>query len=125
MSEEKDTDYCIVGGGIAGIILATKLTAQGRDVTLLEQGPRFSEEDRLNMLLRSSETLNDYADYNDQVKAGVVTSHTSVKQKGPFAEWGAQRLFGLGGTTLHFEGLMMRPREDDLMVKSLYGYGRD
>ncbi|MEE9122221.1 MAG: GMC family oxidoreductase [Syntrophobacteria bacterium] len=125
MTEEIKTDYCIAGGGPAGIILASKLAAFGKKIVILEQGPRFTEEDRLSMLLRGKETLNDYAGYNDEAEAGVVTPHTSASQKGQVAEWAAQRLFGVGGTTLHFEGLMMRLREDDLKVNTLYGYGRD
>ena len=125
MTEEIKTEYCIAGGGIAGVILASKLSHFGNKIVVLEQGPRFTEEDRLRMLLQSKETLNDYADYNDEVEAGVATLHTSASQKGQVAEWIAQRLFGLGGTALHFEGLMFRPREDDLKVKTLYGYGRD
>jgi choline dehydrogenase-like flavoprotein len=125
MTEEMKTDYCIVGGGIAGILLASKLAASGKKIVVLEQGPRFTEGDRHSMLLRSKETLNDYADYNDEAEGGVVTPHTSASPKGQIAQWTAQRLFGLGGTVLHFMGLMLRPREDDMKVKTLYGYGRD
>jgi choline dehydrogenase-like flavoprotein len=125
VSEEITTDYCIAGGGIAGIILAAKLAGLGKEVVLLEQGRRFTEEDRLTMLFRSREKLNDYADYNDEAESGEVTHHSSASQKGQVVEWEALRLFGLGGTALHFEGLMIRPQADDLKVKSLYGYGRD
>ncbi len=125
MTEEIRTDYCIIGGGIAGVLLASKLAPSGKKIVVLEQGPRFTEEDRFRMLLRSKETLNDYADYNDEAEGGVVTPHTSADRKGQMAEWVAQRLFGLGGTALHFMGFMLRPREDDMKVKTLYGYGRD
>ena len=125
MSEEIKTEYCIAGGGVAGLILAEKLAAAGKEVVLLEQGPRFTFEDRLDMLFGGKETLNDFADYNDQAKDGVVTPHTSAEQKGQVAQWAAQRLFGLGGTALHYEGFMIRPRQDDFKVKSLYDYGRD
>jgi choline dehydrogenase-like flavoprotein len=125
MSEEIKTEYCIVGGGVAGLILAEKLAAAGRQVVLLEQGPRFNLEDRLDMLFRGKETLNDFADYNDRAKAGTVTPHTSAERKGQVEQWAAQRLFGLGGTALHYEGFMIRPRQDDFKVRSIYGYGRD
>lgn len=125
MTEEIKTDYCIAGGGIAGIVLASKLAKSGKKVLLLEQGPRFTERDRASMLSQSKEKLNDYASYNESVEPASITSHTSASPDGHVVEWAAQRLFGLGGTALHFQGFMIRPREDDLKVKTLYGYGRD
>ena len=62
MSEEIKADYCIIGGGIAGILLASKLVASGKKILILDQGPRFSEEDRANMLSKSQEDINDFAE---------------------------------------------------------------
>lgn len=125
MAREIMADYCIAGCGIAGAILAVKLAATGKKIVILEQGPRFSEEDRENLIANARKTLNDFADYNDDVIPGTVTPHTSANQEGKVAEWPAQRLFGVGGTALHFEGFMIRPREEDLKVRTLHGYGRD
>ncbi|MCK5442266.1 MAG: GMC family oxidoreductase [Maribacter sp.] len=125
MNEEIKSDYCIVGGGIAGILLASKLASSGKKVLMVDQGPRFSEEDRASMLLKSKEDLNDFADYNDNVHPSVVTPLSSASPEGQVVEWTNYRLFGIGGTALHFEGIMMRPTIEDMSVKTLYGYGRD
>ena len=125
MTEEIKTDYCIIGGGITCILLAHKLASSGKKILILEQGPRFSEEDRTNMLLKSKENLNDFADYNDNVDPELITPLSSASTKDQVVEWTNYRLFGVGGTALHFEGIMMRPVENDLRVKSLYWYGRD
>ncbi len=125
MTQEIRADYCVAGAGPAGAVLASKLAASGKQVVIVDQGPRFTEADRSNMLRRSTETLNDFADYNDDVAAAAVTPHSSASQGDQVVDWAAQRLFGIGGTALHFEGIMGRPREDDLRVRSLYGYGRD
>lgn len=125
MSEEIKADYCIAGAGPAGVVLASKLAAAGKIIVVLEQGPRFTEEDRDDMLLQSQEKLNDFADYNDNVKPGVVTPHTSASHGDQVVEWTAQRLFGVGGTALHFDGHMIRPREEDFRTKTLFGIGRD
>ncbi len=125
MIKEIKTDYCIIGGGIAGIILASQLALTGKKILILDQGPRFSEEDRANMLQKSKDELNDYADYNDDVDPSVVTPLSSAAAEDQVVEWTNYRLFGIGGTALHFEGIMMRPTEEDLKVKSLFGFGRD
>lgn len=125
MNEELKADYCIVGGGIAGIILATKLAATGKKIVILDQGPRFSEEDRTNMLLKSQEDINDFADYNDNTDPASITPLSSARTEDQVVEWTNHRLFGIGGTALHFEGIMMRPVVEDMSVKTLYGYSRD
>jgi choline dehydrogenase-like flavoprotein len=125
MVEEVKADYCIAGCGIAAILLAAKLAESGKKILLMEQGPRFSGADRLRMMKRGKETLNDFADYNDGADPATMTPHTFAKENGQAAAWEHQRLFGVGGTALHYEGIMLRPREDDLQVRTLYGYGRD
>ena len=109
MNEELKADYCIVGGGIAGIILASKLAATGKKIVILDQGPRFSEENRTNMRLKSQEDLNDFADYNDNTDPASITPLSSASTVDQIVEWTNNRLFGIGGTALHIEGFMMRP----------------
>ena len=50
-TEEIKTDYCIAGGGIAGIILASRLAESGKKIVVLEQGPHFTEDDRKQYLV--------------------------------------------------------------------------
>jgi len=125
MNEEIKTDYCIIGGGIAGILLANKLASSGKKILIIDKGPSFSEEDRSNMLLKSKEELNDYADYNDNVDSEIITPLSSASADDQVIEWTNYRLFGIGGTALHFEGIAMRPTKEDMRVKTLYGYSRD
>lgn len=73
MTKEVAADYFIAGAGIAGVLLAGKLAAAGKKVVLLDQGPRFSEQDRENMIQRGIRTLNDFADYNDRLPPSIVT----------------------------------------------------
>jgi choline dehydrogenase-like flavoprotein len=56
-------DYCIMGAGPAGSVLASKLAATGKQVLLVDQGPAYTEAERSEALRRGLETLNDYADY--------------------------------------------------------------
>jgi choline dehydrogenase-like flavoprotein len=125
VSQEIRADYCIAGAGPAGTILAARLQASGKRILLLDQGPKYSEADRSAFLHRGVEELDDYSDYNDAESPSTVTPHSSANAEGQVVDWAAQRLFGIGGTALHFEGIMGRPRADDLKVKSRFGYGRD
>ena len=77
------------------------------------------------MLSKSLEDMNVFADYNDNVDPNVITPLSSAKSDDQIIEYTNYRLFGIGGTALHFEGIMMRPVENDMKVKTLYGYGRD
>ena len=84
--------------------MASKLASSGKKVIIVDQGPRFSEEDRANMLQQSKKDLNDFADYNDDVDPSIITPLSSETAKDDVIEWTNYRLFGLGGTALHFEG---------------------
>ncbi|MBT5701692.1 MAG: FAD-dependent oxidoreductase, partial [Gammaproteobacteria bacterium] len=43
MSNSEVVDVCIVGAGVIGLAIARELATSGKDVLLLEQGPRFGE----------------------------------------------------------------------------------
>jgi len=125
MSEEIRTDYFIAGAGIAGILLANRLAATGKRVLLTDQGTRFSEAARLGIIRRIHRTLNDFADYNDETDPAMITPQTSAEESSDTAPWSYQRVYGVGGTALHFDGIMIRPLAEDLETRSLYDYGRD
>ncbi len=125
MTKEIRSDYCIAGTGVAGILLGYRLASSGKKIVLFDQGHRYSLEDRFDMIARQKETLNDFTDYNDDEKEGTITPHTSASAGETVAVWNHIRLFGIGGSALHFEGNMMRPIESDMRVRTLYGYGRD
>lgn len=120
-------DICIAGGGIAGLVLASRLAPSGRSIVVLEQGPRYGEAERASMLAASRAALDDFADYNDGLEPPAITPHATpgTNPAAGVYEWRHQRLFGLGGTGLHFEGVSPRPVEDDLQVRRRFGYGRD
>lgn len=116
MSEELKADYCIVGAGIAGLLVASRVATTGRSVLVVDQGPDVTEEDRARLLTEAKRAFDYQADYNDNLGEDVRT---------PTSGASAQRLFGTGGTALHFGGWMVRPIEADHRVRTLYGYGRD
>ena len=117
MTKQLKPDYCIVGGGIAGLLLASRLVRSGHEVLILDQGPDVTEQDRAALLEKSRNNFLNYSlDYNSHLKEDIVT---------PTSGAAADRLFGIGGTALHFEGFMIRPVEADHQVRTRFGYSRD
>ena len=116
MTQELKADYCIVGAGIAGLLVAGRLARTGKKVLVVEHGPDTSETVRANILRRARERFEYAADYNDGLGEDVLTPTSGLP---------ASRLFGTGGTALHFGGWMVRPIKQDLKTRSLFGIGRD
>jgi choline dehydrogenase-like flavoprotein len=72
MSEEIKADFCIVGAGIAGALVASRPTRTGKNIVILDQGPCCTEADRINMLMQAREALKDFADFNDAADAALI-----------------------------------------------------
>ncbi|WP_254271135.1 GMC family oxidoreductase [Haloarcula marina] len=101
-------DVCIVGAGPAGALVASRLASDGHDVVVLEAGPRF-----------------DFADRPDQMEAAIrPDSDVSVwgmgGERDDFSASGdryyplnVSRVKGIGGSTLHWQGMVMRLHPTD------------
>jgi choline dehydrogenase-like flavoprotein len=85
LPERPRYDVCIVGGGVAGIVLATTLSGRKRRVLLLEAGGL------------------EYSDPSQQVYAGKILGRD-------YLDLGVARLRYLGGSSNHWDGLC-RPLE--------------
>jgi choline dehydrogenase-like flavoprotein len=84
-------DVCIIGGGVAGIVLATTLARRKRRVLLLEAGGV------------------EYSDRSQQVYAGKIVGHD-------YLGLDISRLRYLGGSSNHWDGLCrpLEPHDFDL-----------
>jgi len=60
------------------------LAASGKMIVILNQGPRFAEEDRAKMLRQSKKGLNDYTDYNIGSFKRLYPSLPIIKKNRPF-----------------------------------------
>ncbi|MFC7080401.1 GMC family oxidoreductase [Halorussus caseinilyticus] len=102
-------DVCVVGAGPAGALVAHRLADRGRDVVVLEAGERF-----------------DFADRKERMERAIRPAHGPLsvwEMGGPRdrftsgGEWfyplNAARVKGVGGTTLHWQGMVMRLHESD------------
>ncbi|MFB6102885.1 MAG: FAD-dependent oxidoreductase, partial [Haloplanus sp.] len=100
-------DVCVVGAGPAGAIVAARLAEAGHDVVVLDAGPRFDPDDRTAQLdahLRPGiEGLWDMGGERDAYTASGPRDYPL----------NAARVKGIGGSTLHWQGMVMRLHERD------------
>lgn len=134
MTDDTLFDAVIVGAGVAGALIAKRLSKAGMKVLLLEAGPA---------------TTRSFDGYTEHLERFYAATH-----KGPESPWPAavgapqpdtgdlrandgyfvQRgphLYGssytrvLGGSTMHWLGVSLRMLPEDFQMRSRYGVGRD
>ncbi|MEF8882950.1 MAG: GMC family oxidoreductase, partial [Halapricum sp.] len=108
-SPSERVDVCVVGAGPAGALIAHRLANGGHDVVVLEAGPRFDTEDRVERMERSIRPAHapqsvwdmggDRDAFTSTGSAHYPLNHSRVK--------------GVGGTSLHWQGMVMRLHERD------------
>lgn len=101
-ASEVDADLCVVGSGIAGMLLAEKAVAHGRRVLIIERGTALSFEERRR--------LNSHDDPLAFNKSPHFSPHEPqpVGPRSRGREYVFYPVYNLGGTTNHFYGNMPR-----------------
>lgn len=109
----RESDVCVIGGGISGAMMAAKLTDE-RDVsvTVVEAGQRlFDLENRFEYRQRN-------LDYGENAWPGDFIPDME-------AIGGISRSMAVGGQALHWGGTVPRFSREDFRQRSLYGVGFD
>jgi len=102
------TDVCVVGAGPAGALVAARLAGAGHDVVVLDAGPRFEEasEERIERSIRPA--------HDDLSVWGMGGERDGFSTTGElFYPLNQARVKGVGGSTLHWQGMVMRLHESD------------
>jgi choline dehydrogenase-like flavoprotein len=114
-------DVCVVGSGPAGALVACRLAEAGRDVVVLEAGPRFEpapgdRAERMEAHLRPG---------GGDVwgMGGPRDRYSSTGDR--HYPLNAARVKAVGGSTLHWQGMVMRLHERDFELRSRHGVGAD
>jgi len=102
-------DVCIVGAGPAGALVADRLASDGHDVVVLEAGPRFDDADRAERMERAIRPPYDRRDVWQM--GGERDAYSSSGDRDYPLNFA--RVKGVGGSTLHWQGMVMRLHESD------------
>ncbi len=121
-----EPDVVVVGGGIAGGMVADKVSAAGLKVLILESGPRLERGTLVNNW-RTTARTDFMAPYPQPEHAPVPDPNNwgdYLIQTGP-DPYHQQFIRGVGGTTWHWAAASWRFLPNDFKLKGLYGVGRD
>ena len=111
-------DVCVVGAGPAGALVAHRLAAAGADVVVLEAGRRFDVDRRREQ----QEAVIRPGMGDPWEMGGPRDAYTTGGRGYPL---NAARVKGIGGSTLHWQGMVMRLHERDFEMQTRHGVGAD
>ncbi|MFD1588558.1 GMC family oxidoreductase [Halorientalis brevis] len=114
-------DVCVVGAGPAGALVAHRLASRGYAVVVLEAGPRFEFESRDERMERAIRPGHDERSVWDM--GGERDRFTSSGSW--FYPLNHARVKGVGGSTLHWQGMVMRHHESDFERRTRDGVAAD
>jgi choline dehydrogenase-like flavoprotein len=128
-SPSEDIDVCVVGAGPAGAIVAARLAAAGHSVVILEAGPRFAFEERRAQMDDHLRPTRKRHPYGGRAAGGIwgMGGDRDAYSTGGGESYplNAARVKGVGGSTLHWQGMVMRLHERDFSLASDRGVGAD
>lgn len=114
-------DVCVIGSGPAGSLIAAEVAGQGLDVVVLEAGERFESDDRLERMERDIRPADDPLSVWNM--GGTRDAYTSSGER--FYPLNRARVKGVGGSTLHWQGMVMRLHERDFNRSTHEGVAAD
>jgi len=114
-------DVCIVGSGVAGALLANSLAARGHEVVVLEAGERFDPADRIEQMEQAIRPAHSRSDVWNV--GGERDAYSTAGSQDYFLN--RHRVKGVGGTTLHWQGMVSRLHEKDFEMQTRYGLASD
>lgn len=128
MSDSISTDIVVVGSGVVGALTARKLALAGRQVLMLEAGPRIKRDDIVTNFRHSARKDDFIAPYPNSDIAPFPDykpqDNGYLDQTGPH-DYKPEYIRVVGGTSWHWAAQAWRLVPNDFRLKSQYGVGRD
>ena len=106
MISAKNYDLCIVGAGLSGALIAAKAAQQGFSVALIEAGRRFAFSDRSKLIEHHQNLAGLRWPWVNEGRDAYVDS--SAEAIGVEYALNANRVKGVGGSTLHWDARINR-----------------
>jgi choline dehydrogenase-like flavoprotein len=101
-------DVCVVGAGPAGALVASRLASDGHSVVVLEAGRRFEFEERPRQM---EETIRPAHEGSVWEMGGERDAFSTTGEQ--YYPLNVARVKGVGGSTLHWQGMVMRLHPTD------------
>jgi choline dehydrogenase-like flavoprotein len=101
-------DVCVIGAGPAGALVASQLASDGQSVVVLEAGPRFDRSKREQQMEQSIRP----GDHGSVWGMGGDRDAFSASGE-RYYPLNVSRVKGVGGSTLHWQGMVMRLHPSD------------
>ncbi|WP_454688325.1 GMC family oxidoreductase [Achromobacter aloeverae] len=128
MSQSNSADVVVIGAGVCGALLATRVKKAGMSVLILEAGPKESRG-QLVERFRTSPFKSDFMSpypYSEMAPHPTYAPQANhyLEQAGPHA-FAAQYIRMFGGTSWHWAAQLWRFVPNDFKTHSVYGHGKD
>ncbi|RAN50069.1 choline dehydrogenase [Herbaspirillum rubrisubalbicans] len=124
MTTEFDADVIVVGSGVCGSLTAHRLAQAGKNVILLEAGPRVPRWKLVEKFRNTPIKGNPNAPYPDNAYAPKSDTKGYIEETGGTKN-NPSYIRLVGGTTWHWAGACYRFLPNDFKMQSLYGVSRD
>jgi choline dehydrogenase-like flavoprotein len=123
MLDSDPYDLCIVGSGVAGALIADVAGRRGKRVVIVEAGSYFDRGKRIEQIQKHQILGSELWPWENLGRDGFVDS--SKEDLGYKYQLNGSRIKAVGGSTLHWGGLVNRFWPSDFNSAERWGLGGD
>ena len=118
---QKHFNLCVVGSGVAGALIANEVSRNGKRVVIVEAGSQFDRGKRLEQIQKNQILGSNLWPWEVEGRDKFVD--TSKTELGWSYKLNRSRVKAVGGSTLHWGGLVDRFWPSDFYSADKWGHG--